>query len=346
MENWQKDIIKNQINQELNIEKSMDNSDLSVLIKSFYENLSGSYDRDLFEKSWSSDLQKRFPNAEWRTINGAKVLLNNGKVVAGLDGFNGEIDKFFESKKGKESDNKKRSNANTSNLKAMLKDGLVDVDKTINAQGKISDQQGNKIKKLLQQAKMADKYPNDKSLQDIKEQYNRAVSNKKEADELLNVAMDFKRQSKSEGKKETSKTDTSVKKETKQLKKQYDKLSETVKESLDEDELKTTETLKNLASKLDFDSLSSDTKDKLNKLQEEVYVNSDLAIEDDKNKLYEAKNIKEFLSAFHSINKRLQKKDEYAVSKKNVDKLQIGLVDALQEQLNRKTTEKLNYKLF
>lgn len=74
----------------------------------------------------------------------------------------------------------------------MLKDGSMDVDKTIKSQGNISDQMDAKIKKLAPQAKMADKYPNDKSLQDIKNGYNKAVKNKKEADELLEVAMDFK----------------------------------------------------------------------------------------------------------------------------------------------------------
>ena len=101
MEDWQQDIIKAQIQQELNIEKSMDNSDLSILIKSFYDNLSGSYNRDLFEKSWSKDLQNRLPNGSWKTINGARVFVNDGKVVAGLGGFNKEIDKFFDGKKGK-----------------------------------------------------------------------------------------------------------------------------------------------------------------------------------------------------------------------------------------------------
>jgi hypothetical protein len=54
-------------------------------------------------KSWSSDLKNRFPKGEWKTINGAKVFVNEGKVVAGLDGFNKEIDKFFAEKKSKSS---------------------------------------------------------------------------------------------------------------------------------------------------------------------------------------------------------------------------------------------------
>src|SRR5690606_18174915 len=81
----------------------MENSDISVFLKSFKENLIGAVDRDSFDKSWSSDLQSKFPNGVWRTVNGAKVFINNGKVIAGLDGFNGEIDKFFEGRGKKES---------------------------------------------------------------------------------------------------------------------------------------------------------------------------------------------------------------------------------------------------
>lgn len=64
-----------------------------------------------FEKSWSTDLQKKFPNGVWRKINGASVFINNGKVVAGLDGFNGMIDDFFSKKKeesGKKEDSLER----------------------------------------------------------------------------------------------------------------------------------------------------------------------------------------------------------------------------------------------
>ena len=61
---------------------------------------SASEDLNDIEKGFSSDLQKRFPNGGWRTINGAKVFVNGGKVVAGLGGFNKEIDKFFDDKKG------------------------------------------------------------------------------------------------------------------------------------------------------------------------------------------------------------------------------------------------------
>lgn len=108
MENWQDEIIKAQISQEIGVERSMENSDISIFLKSFKENLIGAVDRDSFDKSWSSDLQSKFPNGSWRTVNGARVFINNGKVVAGLDGFNGEIDKFFEGrgKKGESKDKK------------------------------------------------------------------------------------------------------------------------------------------------------------------------------------------------------------------------------------------------
>lgn len=72
--------------------------------------LSNCYDEEL-HKSWSSDLQKRFSSGGWRTMNGAKVFVNGGKVVAGLDGFNGEIDKFF-SEKAKIKEGKKKEGGN------------------------------------------------------------------------------------------------------------------------------------------------------------------------------------------------------------------------------------------
>ena len=89
MESWQDEIIKAQISQEIGVERSMENSDISIFLKSFKENLIGAVDRDSFDKSWSSDLQSKFPNGSWKTVNGASVFINNGKVIAGLDGFNG-----------------------------------------------------------------------------------------------------------------------------------------------------------------------------------------------------------------------------------------------------------------
>jgi 8-oxo-dGTP pyrophosphatase MutT (NUDIX family)/predicted GNAT family acetyltransferase len=76
-------------------------------------------DDDIF-KSWSSDLKNRFPNGDWRTINGAKVFINNGRVIAGLDGFNGMIDNYF--KENKES--KIKISKETDKAYLLNKDGV------------------------------------------------------------------------------------------------------------------------------------------------------------------------------------------------------------------------------
>jgi hypothetical protein len=98
---FEEEIMKAQRSQELNMNLSIEGTDENTFMKSFQEILYESYDRESFEKAWSKDLQSKFPSGGWRTINGAKVFINNGKVIAGLDGFNGAIDKFFEEKKGK-----------------------------------------------------------------------------------------------------------------------------------------------------------------------------------------------------------------------------------------------------
>jgi hypothetical protein len=98
---FEEEIMKAQRSQELNMNLSIEGTDENTFMKSFQETLYESYDRESFEKAWSKDLQSKFPSGGWRTINGAKVFINNGKVIAGLDGFNGAIDKFFEEKKGK-----------------------------------------------------------------------------------------------------------------------------------------------------------------------------------------------------------------------------------------------------
>src|SRR5690554_2320478 len=93
--------------------------EIEVLEKSIEQKgnmLKSCYDDDIF-KSWSGDLQKRFPNGSWKTVNGAKVFVNGGKVVAGLDGFNGEIDKFFEEKEKKEGKAKKEDSSKESSEK-------------------------------------------------------------------------------------------------------------------------------------------------------------------------------------------------------------------------------------
>jgi len=59
-------------------------------------------------KSFSSDIEDKFPGGEWKTINGAKVYVHDGKVVAGLEGFNGKIDDFFAKKETKTESKEKR----------------------------------------------------------------------------------------------------------------------------------------------------------------------------------------------------------------------------------------------
>ena len=56
------------------------------------------------EKGFGSDLQKRFPNGRWVTASGSRVFINGGKIIVGLDGFNGTIDEAF--KKDKEESGK------------------------------------------------------------------------------------------------------------------------------------------------------------------------------------------------------------------------------------------------
>lgn len=77
-------------------------SDMEIAYWSANECLEKSGTKEEFEKAWSTDLMKKFPQGSWRTINGAKVFIHNGKVIAGLGGFNDKIDKFFEGKKGKQ----------------------------------------------------------------------------------------------------------------------------------------------------------------------------------------------------------------------------------------------------
>lgn len=87
------------------------------------------------EKAWSKDLKSRFPNGQWKTINGAKVFVNGGKVVAGLNGFNKELDKFFEGKKEKPSISKESLSGLEKDSKKMsvdeIKDKIEEVEKII-----------------------------------------------------------------------------------------------------------------------------------------------------------------------------------------------------------------------
>jgi cob(I)alamin adenosyltransferase len=136
-------------------------------------------------------------------------------------------------------------------------------------------------------------------------------------------------------------------KEVNKLKKEYSNLSKESKTQIDNESLKSTETLKKLASKLDPKYLSSKTKDKLDKLQEDLQINSNLSIDGkSSDKVYEAKDIKEFFNALHSNNKQAQKEDSFVLEKEDADKAQNMLINALQEQINKQVTEKTNLKLF
>lgn len=82
-------------------EQRIQKSDIEIAYWIADECLQKSETKEEFEKAWSSDLQKRFPSGSWRTINGSHVFIHDGKVIAGLGGFNKQIDEFFEGKKGK-----------------------------------------------------------------------------------------------------------------------------------------------------------------------------------------------------------------------------------------------------
>jgi hypothetical protein len=151
---------------------------------------------------------------------------------------------------------------------------------------------------------------------------------------------------------------TSEKKEIEKPKKESTVISNKIskdldsfaKQKLDNEKTETISKLANLASKIDEKYLSTKTKNKLNKLVDDIYVKGyfgdhqkNIAVVD---KIYRAKDIKESLSALKTLNNRLAKEDSFALEEDMVDKIQSVLVEAAKEQLNKKTTEKLNYKLF
>lgn len=118
--NFEQEILKAQLSQEFNINRQIAGTDEHDFLKSMYDNLYSCYDKEGFEKSWSSDLAKRFPNGGWRTVNGSRVFINGGKVVAGLGGFNGMIDDYF-SAKGKEEKKDNRRTELNENERLVLK---------------------------------------------------------------------------------------------------------------------------------------------------------------------------------------------------------------------------------
>src|SRR6056297_316870 len=82
---------------------SFDNFEEEMIQKN--QRIEKAWDNDI-EKSWSKDLQNKFPSGKWITMSGAKVFVNNGKVIAGLDGFKKEIDKLSEKKGETKGENK------------------------------------------------------------------------------------------------------------------------------------------------------------------------------------------------------------------------------------------------
>lgn len=111
------------------IEKSFETTE-DIVKSTIEDNLYVSDTKEEFLKSWSSDLQKRFPQGSWRTINGASVFINGGKVVAGLDGFNKELDKFFDGKNGgKNSSKEGKSKQSPTKTKADKKKSALEAKK-------------------------------------------------------------------------------------------------------------------------------------------------------------------------------------------------------------------------
>jgi hypothetical protein len=109
MNNWEKDIEDFNKSQKDSVLGAIGNEDivLKVIVNtSLMKCLKQSEDKEDFLKGFGADLEKKFPNGSWKTVGGSKVFVNNGKVIAGLDGFNKEIDSFFDKKKEPSSDAK------------------------------------------------------------------------------------------------------------------------------------------------------------------------------------------------------------------------------------------------
>jgi hypothetical protein len=106
--------------------------------KSIHDELSSDLkiSRNDLIKAFGKDLQKRFPNGKWVTMSGSHVFINNGKVVAGLEGFNKEVDKFFEGKKTKES---KKEDKKQPTIPKHMQNDLDDAKRLINHYTKQGD---------------------------------------------------------------------------------------------------------------------------------------------------------------------------------------------------------------
>lgn len=196
MQPFERDIMNFQKSQEESIYNNVNNSlqvEVNDIVKGiFTECLNKSNSTDEFLKSWSGDLKKRFPDGVWRTINGASVFINNGKVVAGLGGFNQEIDKFFENKK-KDGEDK------SGNRLEEIKKEIQDKSKIANA---LNKEYKDKYSKVDISSVMSS---DEKKLNDKK---NKAWS---EINDLIREKQKLEKESKSPDKPEVKKEDSSGK---------------------------------------------------------------------------------------------------------------------------------------
>lgn len=170
--NYEQQILKAQFSQEFHANSQIAGTDEHDFLKSMYDNLYSCYDKEGFEKSWSPDLAKRFPNGGWRTVNGSRVFINGGKVVAGLGGFNGMIDKFFEEKKSKSTE-------------FSIKDKIESLDnkkkELLEKVNKLSKEHNKKYKDMDIESAMSDEEKKSKQqIADLHSEINQIVAEKKE----------------------------------------------------------------------------------------------------------------------------------------------------------------------
>ncbi len=77
-----------------NIEKSI-NPAFDIALKIASEG--GTYED--FQKAFGKDLQSKYPDGSWKTINGSHVFVNGGKIVAGSENLKNHFDSVSVQKK-------------------------------------------------------------------------------------------------------------------------------------------------------------------------------------------------------------------------------------------------------
>jgi len=417
MESWQDEIIKAQISQEIGVERSMENSDTSIFLKSFEDNLISCVDRDSFDKSWSSDLAKKFPEGGWRTINGASVFINNGKVIAGLDGFNKEIDTFFE-QKGKKTEGKKKENNKMESLLKIM-DGKVKnngyslkklYDEVLwghgSSNGAAIFSEFIKRKKEEGDTKVMDEFnrtsfvenvnPNNnkkpkttekeenkgeitidtfvdiaKKSKDVKDFMRKVVAIKgvpsSVANEFQNkygnggeltmeqASQNFMDVAKGKEKEVTKEKpqEPRTKRESKSSKanKRMHSLEGYKSSKSDADSINSYKELNKITKELDPKLMSSKDKESEAKLIEEIQENFWSPDDSDRSKelsdvVWNSNSIKESMDAVNKLQRIASKTDYSVLDDKTMDKIKDGVATMLQNQINKKETERLNYKLF